>query len=118
MYIHIYMSTRMCVFRKKVYWHILFVYCSPLSVAVCGSVLQSPAACRNVLQYLGAAVCCRGLQRIEVCCSMLRCLHAEFAQLANCLTPPPVCVAVRCSTLQRLAVCCSVLQRVAACNSV
>jgi len=93
--------------------------CSVLQcVAVCCSVLQCVAVCcrkdNNTLLMVPislcvavcysvlpcVAVCCRGLplQRIAMCCRVLKCITMYCSVLQ--------CVAVRCSVVQCVAVCC------------
>jgi len=113
-----------------------FILCVLQCVAVCCSVLRCVAVCCSVL--LRVAVCCSVLQRVAVycsveqcgavCCGMLWCVAAYCSVLQrvaswcsmlqraadNLVHIRSVCVAVRCSVLQRV---CSLLQCVASCCS-
>ena len=61
--------------------------------------------CCSVLRCV--AVCCSVLQCVAVCCSALRCNKSQKMRVVGDST--------WCMVLQRVAVCCDVLQRVVVC---
>jgi len=84
---------------------------------------QDKAASLRDIEVLAqrVAACCSVLQRVASCCIMMQCVAACctccLLALLRVLLWRFMCVAVRCSALQRIAVCCGVLQQVAVCCS-
>jgi len=58
------------------------------------------------LTWKTVCVCCRVLQRVAMCCSVLQCYTRYLLSCDDSLTWKRVCV--YCSVLQRVATCCSV----------
>jgi len=96
-----------------------------MNVAVCCSVLQCAAVCRNCDECLTlflfmpkslciyVAVCCSVLQCLAVCCSVLQCaaIVTSVTELKPCdaaFIHAKVPLYIRCGVLQCVAVCCSV----------
>jgi len=83
-----------------------------------GPLLLSAAVYSLHVWNSSVIVCCRVLQCVAVCCSMLRSTYILYVSLKTFVSRyHQQCVTACCSVLQRAEVCCNVLQCAAVCCS-